>query len=226
MSLCVPYDDTPGGEIDPPGECRGRKEEIDSPLTKPLLNAVLVRTRESGVVEPDTVDHRLPELRVLEGIGLLVGVVVAAHTHSDVPFGEFVTSFLRSLHRVLAGGDEYQRLSVLADMFLREVERPVEPAILVREGVLAVTVDGDIRLQRHRPVRITKRKRRLVRRVEPLGDIIDVAHRRREGDHTQVTETAQPRDCHLKDTPPTVGIQQVHLVDYTAVHVPDELVAV
>jgi hypothetical protein len=186
----VPDDDTPGGQVDAPRERRCREQQGESALAEPRLDALLVGPREASVVEPDPVDDGVLQGLVLEVLRLPVGRVVAADTDRDITLGQFVAGGLCGRDRVLSGRHEHQRLTVLADVLLHEVERPVEPAVLVGKGVLAVAVDRDIGRERDRPVVVVKRERRLLGGVEPGRHVLHVTHRRRERDDSGVTQAA------------------------------------
>jgi len=106
-----------------------------------------------------------------------------------------------------------------------DIERAIQSAVLVREGVLAVGVGLDVGVQRDRAILVAELEGGLGRGVEPRGHVVDVAHRRREGDHARVTEATHPGDGHFQHRSTPVRIEQVHLVDDTAVDVGDEAVA-
>jgi len=62
----------------------------------------------------------------------------------------------------------------------REVERPVESAVLVREGVVAVGVGLDARVEVDGSVLLAAElEGRLLGRIEPRRNVVDVRHRRR-----------------------------------------------
>jgi hypothetical protein len=77
----------------------------------------------------------------------------------------------------------------------------VDGAILVAEGV------GGLR-----------------RSVEPLGDVVDVRHRRRERDDPWVLQPTEPRDGDLEDGAARFTVEEVHLVDDDTVYVSHERV--
>ncbi|CDK40314.1 hypothetical protein BN903_103 [Halorubrum sp. AJ67] len=223
--LRVADDDAAGGEVHPPRERRRREEELDLPLLEPLLNAVAVVLPEAGVVEADAVGHRLAERVVREFLRLVVEVVVVPRVDGDVALGDLVARLLGRLNRVLSRGDEHERLPVLADVRLCQVQRAVEPAVLVGERVRPVRVRLYARLQIDRAVLVAERVGRLRGRVEPLGDIVDVRHRRGERDDAGVLKPAEPRDGDLQHRAALLGVEQVDLVDDDAVHVGDKGVA-
>jgi hypothetical protein len=85
------------------------------------------------VVEGDAVEDALAELVVLQALGLRVEVVVAAGADPDVALGELVPGLRGGALGVLPGGHEHERLAVLLEVGLGEVQRAVESAVLVRE---------------------------------------------------------------------------------------------
>ncbi len=113
----------------------------------------------------------------------------------------------------------------VADVRFREVERAIQPAVFVREGVVPVGVRLHVRVQIDGAVVVAELEGGLRRRVEPIGHVAHVRHRRRERDDAGVTEAAEARDGHFEDGPALFGIEEVDLVDDTAVDVRDERVA-
>jgi hypothetical protein len=225
VELRVADHHTPGGEVHAPGQRRRREQQFDVAAAEPRLDAVFVLLREPGVVEADAVEHRLPQGPVRQVLAFGVEVVVPSGADGDVPAREFVAGLLGGADGVLAGGDEHQRLPALADVGLGQIQRAVEPAVLVGEGVVAVGVRAHLRLQRYRPVGLVESERTRLGSVQPGRHVVDVLHGRRQRDHPRRAEAAQPRDRDLQDGAAAVAVEQVDLVDDTEVDVADEAVA-
>ena len=122
-------------------------------------------------------------------------------TDLDVALGDDVPCLLGRTDGVLARGDEHERLAPVLDVGLGEVERAVEPPVLVGEGVLAVGVGLDAGVELDRAVLVAEGEGGLGRGVERT--------RHQRGDVAHVDD-AEPRIGQRRDL---AGQQLSHQFD-------------
>jgi hypothetical protein len=93
-----------------------------------------------------------------------VELVVTAGTDRDVTLGDDIPRRLSGPYGVAARCDEHQCLPAILDVGEREIEGPVQAAVLVGEFVLAMGVGPDTGLKGDRSV--------LVAEVEQIEELL------------------------------------------------------